>query len=73
LHLRWIHPFAANIKDIFGGFKKIIVCELNKGQLAGVLRKEFLVETESYTKVQGQPFQVQEIRDVIQNKIAEIK
>ena len=68
LHIRWVHPFPSNLEEVLNKFKKIVVCELNSGQLCGLLRKEFLVDAQSHTKVQGQPFQVDDIRAVIKEQ-----
>jgi 2-oxoglutarate/2-oxoacid ferredoxin oxidoreductase subunit alpha len=62
LHLRHLNPFPANLGEVLRRFDRILVPELNRGQLAGLLRAEFLVPAESLSKVQGQPFKVSEIR-----------
>jgi 2-oxoglutarate ferredoxin oxidoreductase subunit alpha len=61
LHLRYIHPFPANLGDLMGRFKRVLVAELNRGQLAFLLRATYLFEPAQYNKVQGQPFQVSEL------------
>jgi 2-oxoglutarate ferredoxin oxidoreductase subunit alpha len=61
LHLRHLNPFPQNLGDALRGFRRILVPELNLGQLSRLLRAEFLVPAESLTKVQGQPFKVSEI------------
>lgn len=66
IHLRWINPFPQDLGDVLGRFKKVLVCELNKGQLVKLLRSEFLLDAIPYNKVEGQPFQVQELRDQIE-------
>ncbi len=50
---------------MLAGFEKILVPELNLGQLSRLLRSEFLVPAESLGKVEGQPFRVEEIRSRI--------
>lgn len=62
-HFNFINPLPANVKEIFGKFKKIVVCELNLGQFAGYLRmqhQEF--EYLQYDKIQGLPFTVDELK-----------
>ncbi len=59
--LRYIHPFPRNLKDILTKFDKILIPELNMGQLRTVLRAEFLVDAIGLNKVQGKPFSVAEI------------
>jgi 2-oxoglutarate ferredoxin oxidoreductase subunit alpha len=62
VHLRHLNPFPSNLRDVLEGFERILVPELNGGQLAQLLRAEFLLAAESMPKLQGQPFRVQEIR-----------
>lgn len=61
-HLHYINPLPKNIRDIFKRYKKIIVCELNMGQMADYLRINFQEFTYlQYNKVQGLPFTVVEL------------
>ena len=62
IHIRHLHPFPANLGAVLSRFKKVLVCELNGGQLWRLLRAEYLVPAESLSKVVGQPFKVGEIR-----------
>jgi 2-oxoglutarate ferredoxin oxidoreductase subunit alpha len=62
IHLRHLNPFPANLGDVLGSFDRVLVPELNSGQLCRLLRAEFLTPAESLGKVQGQPFKVAEIR-----------
>lgn len=64
-HLRYLHPFPKNLKEVLSRFDTIIVPELNLGQLSLLLRSRFLVNAKSISKVQGQPFRVSEIVDGI--------
>lgn len=68
LHLRYLNPFPKNLGEILYNFKKVLVPELNKGQLAFILRSKYLVPTVSYSKVQGLPFKAVEL----ENKIDEL-
>jgi len=61
VHLRHLNPFAANLGEILKRFDKILVPELNCGQLVNLLRAEFLVPAEGMSKVRGQPFHVDEL------------
>lgn len=67
-HLSYIHPFPKNLGSILKNFKKVLLPELNTGQLAAVIRSTFLIDVISYNKVQGQPFKVAEL----ENKIIEV-
>lgn len=60
-HLRYLNPFPANLKDVLSRFDRVLVPELNLGQLSALLRAEFLLPIRSCTKIQGQPFQIAEL------------
>lgn len=65
-HISYINPLPANLPELFRGFKKLLVCELNEGQLANYLRMEHTGFTyEQYNKVQGSPFTVTELVEKI--------
>jgi len=66
LHLRHLNPFPPNLGEVLSRFERILVPELNLGQLSRLLRAEFLVPAESLSKVFGQPFKVEEIRSRIE-------
>jgi 2-oxoglutarate ferredoxin oxidoreductase subunit alpha len=61
LHLRHLNPLPSNLGELLARFEKVLVCELNYGQLTLLLRAEFLVDAECLGKLQGQPFKVEEI------------
>ncbi len=64
VNFNYINPLPDNVKDVFGNFRKILVCELNLGQFAGYLRMKHQEFTyEQINKVQGVPFTIKEIRD----------
>jgi 2-oxoglutarate ferredoxin oxidoreductase subunit alpha len=65
VHLRWISPFPRNLGEILEQFDRVIVPELNSGQLSKLIRQRFLVDTKGINKIQGKPFQVSEIVDGI--------
>lgn len=66
VQINYINPFPPNLVDIMGKFQKILVCELNLGQLVNVLRMQFpQFHYEQYNKVQGLPFTVTELESVI--------
>jgi 2-oxoglutarate ferredoxin oxidoreductase subunit alpha len=66
VHVRHLNPFPANLGDVLARFDKVLVAELNTGQLSRLLRAEYLVPAESLNKVQGQPFKVAEVRAAIE-------
>jgi 2-oxoglutarate ferredoxin oxidoreductase subunit alpha len=65
-HLRHLNPFPANLGEVLRRYDKVLVPELNRGQLARLLRAEYLVPAISYPKVQGLPFKAAEIVNKIQ-------
>ena len=63
IHLRHLNPLPDDLGDIIGRFKKVIVPELNLGQLNLLLRAKYLVDVISYGKLQGKPFKVSELHE----------
>lgn len=64
-HLRHLNPFPPNLGEVLASYETILVPEINRGQLSRLLRAEFLVDAESFSKVQGAPFGASEIEDKI--------
>lgn len=60
-HLRYINPLPKNLGELMGRYKKVMVPELNCGQLSMILRDKYLVDTIGFNKVQGKPFSVGEL------------
>lgn len=61
VHLRYLNPLPANLGDLLAGFDRILVPEMNMGQLATVLRDKLALQSESLCKVSGQPFTIGEV------------
>jgi 2-oxoglutarate ferredoxin oxidoreductase subunit alpha len=61
VHLRHLNPLPPDLADILGRFKKVLVPELNMGQLVKIMRAEFLVDAIGMNKVQGRPFKISEV------------
>ncbi len=71
-HFQYINPLPANTAEVLKKYKKVVVCELNMGQLAGVLRMKVPgANIDQYNKVQGQPFLVSELVDCFTKKMEE--
>ena len=70
-HLRYLNPFPRNFEEILGNFDKILVPELNKGQLWRILRATFLIDIYALDKVQGKPFSVGEITEKIDSLVGQ--
>jgi 2-oxoglutarate ferredoxin oxidoreductase subunit alpha len=66
VHLRYLNPLPPDLPDVLGRFKKILVPELNLGQLVRILRAEYLVDAIGMNKIQGRPFKVAELVTRIQ-------
>jgi 2-oxoglutarate ferredoxin oxidoreductase subunit alpha len=64
-HLRYMNPFPRNLGEILKNFEKVLVPELNRGQLRFLLRNNFLVDAKGLNKIQGKPFLVSEVADAI--------
>lgn len=65
VHLVHLNPFPSNLGEILGRYRKIIVPEINMGQLWTLIRARYLVDAESISKVQGIPFKAAEIESAI--------
>ena len=64
-HLRHLNPFPANLGEVLAAYDRVVVPELNLGQLALLLRARYLVNAISYTKVAGMPFTAEELQRVL--------
>jgi 2-oxoglutarate/2-oxoacid ferredoxin oxidoreductase subunit alpha len=64
-HLRHLNPFPANLGEVLSGYRRVIVPEMNLGQLALLLRAKYLVDVQSYTLVRGLPFTSVELASVV--------
>ncbi|MYS84485.1 2-oxoacid:acceptor oxidoreductase subunit alpha [Embleya scabrispora] len=71
-HLRHLNPFPANTAEVLKSYDKVIVPEMNLGQLALLLRGKFLVDAMSYNQVRGLPFKSEELAHVIQEVIESV-
>jgi len=71
-HLRHLSPMPANLGDVLRSYDKVLVPEINLGQLALLLRGRYLVDVISYNRVRGLPFRAAELAGVIQEVIAHV-
>jgi 2-oxoglutarate ferredoxin oxidoreductase subunit alpha len=60
-HLRHLNPFPSNLGDVLRGFERVIIPEMNLGQLCTMIRAKYLVDAIAFSKVKGRPFQIREI------------
>lgn len=71
VHLRHLNPLPADLGDILARFDKVLVPEMNLGQLVRLLRAEYLVDAVGLNKIQGRPFKVSEISTRIARMLEE--
>ncbi len=64
-HLRYLNPFPANLGEVLAGFRRVLIPELNLGQLLLLIRGRYLVDAAGLNKVAGRPFRVAEIQEKI--------
>lgn len=65
IHLRYINPFPENLGELLAGYERILIPEINSGQLLQLIRSKYLVPAVGYSKVQGLPFTTAEIKQTI--------
>jgi 2-oxoglutarate ferredoxin oxidoreductase subunit alpha len=63
-HLRHLNPLPANLGEVLGRYRTVLLPEMNLGQLALLLRARYLVDIKSYTNVTGMPFKAEEMQDL---------
>ena len=68
-NLMYLNPFPDNTGEILGKYKKIIIPELNTGQLLKLVRERFLIDAVGINKVEGDPFTAEELKEKIKEKI----
>ena len=69
IHLRHIWPLPRNLGDLLRRYDRILVPEMNRGQLVTLLRGEYLVPAESLSKVNGKPFLIAELEAAIRARL----
>jgi len=69
MHLKYISPMPKNVGDIIKNFKKVLVPELNLGQLLMIINSKFHCKAKGYNKVQGLPFKISELVEAIKNEL----
>jgi 2-oxoglutarate/2-oxoacid ferredoxin oxidoreductase subunit alpha len=68
-HLRWLNPFPRNLEKVLRSYKKVLIPELNMGQLRMLIRAKFLIDAQGFNKVKGRPFAVQELVSEIRRQL----
>ncbi len=65
-HLRWLNPFPANLGDLLASYDRVLIPEMNLGQLRQLVRARYLVDAVGYNRVTGKPFKAGEIADAVE-------
>jgi 2-oxoglutarate/2-oxoacid ferredoxin oxidoreductase subunit alpha len=65
-HLHHLNPFPRNTRDVLARYPKVLIPEMNLGQLRSLIRAEFLVDAHGYNRVRGLPFKSSELEEAIQ-------
>jgi 2-oxoglutarate/2-oxoacid ferredoxin oxidoreductase subunit alpha len=66
VHLKWLNPFPANLGDVLRSYDRVLIPEMNLGQLLQLIRAKYLVDAVGYNRVTGKPFKAGEIHDAIE-------
>ena len=69
-HLRHLHPLPRNTGDVVRAYPKVLIPELNTGQLVKIIRSEFLVDAEGFSKVQGLPLFADDLEPVMMERLS---
>jgi 2-oxoglutarate ferredoxin oxidoreductase subunit alpha len=69
VHLRHLNPLPRNLGEVIKRYKKVLVPEMNMGQLLMILRAKYLVDAQGYNKIQGKPFKTSEIENKIEQML----
>ena len=69
IHLRYVRPFPKNLGSLIKNFEKVLIPELNNGQLIKIIRDKYLVDAKGFNKIMGIPFAKQEIIDEIKKML----
>jgi 2-oxoglutarate ferredoxin oxidoreductase subunit alpha len=70
-HLRWLNPLTRDLGPLLRRYRRVLVPELNLGQLVRLVRAEFLVDAVAFSKLQGRPFKVSELVKRCQRALTE--
>jgi 2-oxoglutarate/2-oxoacid ferredoxin oxidoreductase subunit alpha len=65
-HLRHLNPFPSNLGTVLAGYDKVVLPEMNLGQLATLIRSKYLVDIISVTQVRGMPFRAADLAEMLQ-------
>ena len=72
-HLRHLNPFPANTREVLGRYDRVLIPEMNLGQLRKLIRAEFLVDAVGYNVVSGMPFKADELVEAIEPHLGDTR
>jgi 2-oxoglutarate ferredoxin oxidoreductase subunit alpha len=72
-HLRYLNPFPANTGDVVRAYKRVLIPEVNLGQLLMLIRAKYLVDAVGYNRVRGKPFRIAELEAEAERVISTLK
>tara|TARA_B110000977_G_C11048159_1_gene481355 strand:+ start:154 stop:2004 length:1851 start_codon:yes stop_codon:yes gene_type:complete len=70
-HIKYVQPMPKNLKDLLANFDKILIPEMNNGQLITLIRDQYLVDAKPLNKIKGVPFESREIKEAILNMLTQ--
>jgi len=69
IHLRYLNPFPKNLEKLLNSFDKVLIPEINNGQLVKMIRDKYMIPATGINKIKGRPFGVDELKQEINNAI----
>ncbi|BAV95381.1 2-oxoacid:acceptor oxidoreductase subunit alpha [Ichthyobacterium seriolicida] len=69
IHIRYIFPFPPNLGELLKNYEKIIVPEINNGQLSKLIRDNYLIDTIAFNRIKGIPIEIEELKDEIKRHL----
>ncbi len=70
--VRYLNPFPVNLEEVLKSYKKVLIPEINCGQLIQLIRAKYLVDAQAFNLVRGQPFKVRELKEAIRANLSEL-
>ncbi len=68
-HLRHLNPFPANLGEVLASYERVVIPEMNLGQLATLIRAKYAIDARSHTQVNGMPFKAEELANALKEAI----
>ncbi|HNL82645.1 MAG TPA: 2-oxoglutarate ferredoxin oxidoreductase subunit alpha, partial [Chitinophagaceae bacterium] len=68
-HLRYVRPFPKNLAEILNNFEKVLIPEINNGQLIKIIRDQYFIDAKGYNKIMGVPITKTELIEVISEMV----